>query len=51
MQPEFGNGLSQLAPHDTAENSVFESLSRVEHDLNDLVEALALLGVGCVPRA
>src|SRR5580693_8408776 len=44
MQPELGNGLSQ-AGRDVADNSLFESVSRVEHDLNDLVEALALLGV------
>jgi hypothetical protein len=28
-----------------AESSLFESVSRVEHDLNDLIGALALLGV------
>jgi hypothetical protein len=45
MQPELGNGLSQVRTHDPAENSLFETLSRIEHDLNDLIGALALLGV------
>lgn len=45
MQPELGHGLSQAGPHDLAENSLFESVSRIEHDLNDLIGALALLGV------
>jgi hypothetical protein len=45
MQPEFGNGLSGVGPRDLAENSLLESMSRVEHDLNDLIAALALLGV------
>ena len=30
---------------DAVESSMFETLSRIEHDFNDLVEALALLGV------
>jgi hypothetical protein len=45
MQPELGNGLSLAGTNDAAENSLFETLTRVEHDLNDLVGALALLGV------
>ena len=45
MQPEIGNGLAQAGPHDLPENSLFESVSRVQHDLNDLIGALALLGV------
>jgi hypothetical protein len=45
MRPELGNGLSQGGPHDLADNSLFESVSRVEHDLNDLIAGLALLGV------
>jgi hypothetical protein len=45
MQSEQRNGISEVETHDSAENSVFASLSRVEHDLNDLIGALALLGV------
>ena len=45
MQPEIRNTLPQVRPHDLAENSLFESVSRIEHDLVDLVGALALLGV------
>jgi hypothetical protein len=45
MQPELGSGISKVATHDPPENSLFENLSRVEHDLNDLIGALALLGV------
>jgi hypothetical protein len=45
MQPDLGNGLSQAGPHAAADNSLFESVSRFEHDLNDLIGALALLGV------
>ena len=45
MQQELGNGLSQAGTHDPAENSLFETMARVEHDLNDLIDALALLGV------
>ena len=45
MQPEIGNGLSEAGTHDPAEDSLFATLSRVEHDVNDLMEALALLGV------
>jgi hypothetical protein len=44
MQPELGSGFS-LGTHGTAEHSLFETLSCIEHDLNDLVNALALLGV------
>jgi hypothetical protein len=45
VQPELGSGLSQAVPDDLAESSLFESVSRVEHDLKDLIGALALLGV------
>ena len=45
MQPELGNGLSQAGTHDPAEDSLFATLARVEHDLSDLIDALALLGV------
>jgi hypothetical protein len=45
MQPELRNGLSQPETHQLADNSLFESVSRVEHDVNDLIGALALLGV------
>ena len=42
---ELGNGLSKVGPHDLADNPLFESVSRVENDLNDLIGALSLLGV------
>jgi hypothetical protein len=42
---ELKNGLSQVGPHDLADNPLFESVSRVENDLNDLIGALSLLGV------
>jgi hypothetical protein len=45
MQAELGNGHSQEGPHDLADNSLFESVSRVGHDVDDLIGALALLGV------
>jgi hypothetical protein len=45
MQPELGNGLSEAGTHDPAEDSLFATLSRVEHDVNDLMDGLALLGV------
>jgi hypothetical protein len=45
MQSELGNGRSQEEPNDLADNSLFESVSRFEHDLDDLIGALALLGV------
>lgn len=44
MQPEVGNGHSHTA-YDAADNSLFESLSRVQRDLNSLIDGLALLGV------
>jgi hypothetical protein len=44
MRPELGNGFSQPEPHDAAEDSLFESLARIQRDLNDLIGALALLG-------
>jgi hypothetical protein len=45
MQSELGNGLSQAGRHDPAEGSLFETVARVEHDMNDLIDAVALLGV------
>jgi len=45
MQQELGNGVSEVGTPDLAEDSLFGTLTRVEHDLNDLIEALALLGV------
>jgi hypothetical protein len=45
MQSEIGNGHSEEGPLDLADNSLFESVSRVEHDVDDLIGALALLGV------
>ena len=45
MQAELGNGHSQPPTHDPVENSLFETLSRLERDLNDLIGGLALLGV------
>jgi hypothetical protein len=42
---ELGNGVSQMEAHDPAENSLFENMVRVEHDLSDVINALALLGV------
>ena len=45
MQRELGSGHSQVGTHDPVENPLFATLARVEHDLNDLIGALALLGV------
>jgi hypothetical protein len=45
MQHELGSELSHVGPHEPAASSLFETLSRVEHDLHDLIDALALLGV------
>jgi hypothetical protein len=45
MHQESGNGLLRAETHDLAEGSVFEILSRVERDLNELIGGLALLGV------
>ncbi len=44
MQRE-GNGHSAVETHDPAENPLFATLARVEHDLKDVIGALALLGV------
>ncbi len=44
MQQE-GNGHSPVETHDPVENPLFAILARVEHDLNDVIGALALLGV------
>jgi len=45
MQPGLGSGFSKSRPTELAGDSLFESVSRIEHDLDDLVGALALLGV------
>ncbi len=45
MQQESNNGLLQAGTHDAPEDSVIASLAHVEHDVEDLVAALALLGV------
>jgi len=45
VQTEIGNGLSQPGTHDPVENSVFETMVRVEHDLGDVIAAFALLGI------
>jgi hypothetical protein len=45
LQQELRNEVSHAAPQAPAENSVFENLSRVQRDLNDVMGALALLGV------
>jgi hypothetical protein len=45
MQTETSNGLSRAGTQDPAENSVFETMVRIEHDLSDVIDALALLGV------
>jgi hypothetical protein len=45
MQPELGHGYPEMASHKLPDHSSFESLSRIEQDLNDLIGALGLLGV------
>jgi hypothetical protein len=45
MEPELGHGPLGMAPHKLPDHSVFESLSRIEQDLNYLIGALGLLGV------
>jgi len=45
MPPDLGNAHSQAETHDPAESPLFATLARVEHDLNDLIGALALLGI------
>lgn len=45
MQQALGNGHSPAETHSSAENSLFETLLRVDRDLNDLIGALVLLGV------
>jgi hypothetical protein len=45
MQPELGSESSHTGPHDPAASSLFDTLSRIERDLNDLIDALGLLGV------
>jgi hypothetical protein len=36
---------SQAGAHDSMDNPLFATLARIESDLNDLIDALALLGV------
>ena len=45
MQQESNNGPLQAGTHDAPEDSLFATLAHVEHDVEDLVAALALLGV------
>jgi predicted Zn-ribbon and HTH transcriptional regulator len=45
MRQELRNELAHGDSPDPAENSLFETLSRVQRDLNDVMGALALLGV------
>ena len=45
MHQEPGNGYLPAETHDATDDSLFETLSRVERDLNDLIGGLALLGV------
>jgi hypothetical protein len=45
MQQQLSNGRSQLGTHDAVENPLFETLARFGQDLDDLIGALALLGV------
>jgi hypothetical protein len=45
MRQEIGNGSTQAGTHDPTEPSSFVTLARIERDLNDVIEALALLGV------
>jgi hypothetical protein len=45
MQSELGTGFSQDGTHDRVENSSFETIVRLEHDLRDVIAALALLGI------
>ncbi len=45
MQPATGNGHLQAGARELADRSLFEVVSRIENDLNDLIGGLALLGV------
>ncbi len=45
MQQESNDGLLQAGTHDAPEDSLFATLAHVEHDVDDLIAALALLGV------
>jgi hypothetical protein len=45
MQQESHNHLSQNGTYDVAEASLLETLTRVGHDVDDLIGALALLGL------
>lgn len=41
---ELGREISPVE-HDAEENSLFETMVRMQHDLSDVIAALALLGV------
>jgi predicted Zn-ribbon and HTH transcriptional regulator len=45
MRQELQSATAQAGSPDPAEHSLFENLSRVQRDLNDVMGALALLGV------
>jgi hypothetical protein len=45
MQPGLENELAHAGTRDPAEDSLLATLARVDRDLNDLIDALALLGV------
>ena len=45
VHQELGNRRLPTETHDAAENSLFETMSRVERDLNDLISGLSLLGL------
>ena len=45
MQSDLGNGFSRVETRDPVDTSSLGTLSRIEHDLQDLIEGLALLGV------
>lgn len=45
MQSDLGNGSLQDSTHDPVENSSLETMARLEHDLSDVIDALALLGI------
>jgi hypothetical protein len=45
MQQELVNGLREVGTREPAEDTLFETVSHIERDLNDLIDAMALLGV------
>ena len=36
MEPELANGHSRAGTHDAAENPLFATLARIEHDLGEI---------------